>query len=102
MPDKVTFWGVSLLLSSIETIACLAPVDVGLNVTAMSHVPAAATLAPHGVDETRAKSFGLVPPMVIPLMVSAEPPVLVKVVDFTGLVGGTSFTEMIISHCGTT
>jgi len=104
VPDNATCCGLSLLLSAIEMIAVLEPFADGLNVTLMSHVAEAATLAPQGVDDTSAKSVGLVPVMVIPLTVNAELPVFVKVAIFAGLVDptlrapkskfrGTSFTE---------
>jgi hypothetical protein len=103
LPDKPTCCGLSLLLSLIESVAIREPVADGLNSTLIEQFPPAATLAPHGFDDTSEKSFGLAPLIVIPLMVSAEPPVFVKAVVFGRLVEltkripksmftGTSFT----------
>lgn len=86
LPDKATCCGLSLLLSLIERVALLEPKLDGLNVTLMLHFPAAAILAPQGVDDASAKSFASDPVMVNPPMVSAELPVLVSVILCGGLV----------------
>jgi hypothetical protein len=103
VPDKLICCGLSVLLSLIETLALRGPVVVGLKITLMLQVLPAATLVPHGFVGLREKSPGLVPVMVMLLMVSAELPVLVRIVVWAVLLwpmtpkpksrsSGTSFT----------
>jgi hypothetical protein len=80
VPDNCICCGLSVLLSLIETLALREPNFVGLKITLMVQGLPAATLVPHGFVGLREKSPGLVPVMVMLLMVSAELPVLVRVV----------------------
>lgn len=76
LPVKPICCGLSVLLSAIDMLADLALLAAGLNITEMTQEAAAATLEPHVfVSE---KSPGFVPAIVIPVIVSAAAPVLVR------------------------
>jgi hypothetical protein len=83
-PDKLTFWGLSGLLSAIERTAVRVPLTLGLKVTVIWQEPAAATLLPHVF--VCANSRGSVPPIVIPEMFKVEFPVLVRFINCGELV----------------
>ncbi len=78
VPDKLTCCGLSGLLSAIERAAAWEPRLPGLNVTAIVHEFPAGTLLPHVF--VCANSLDLVPVVVIPEILSAAVPVLVRVI----------------------
>ena len=85
VPDKLTCCGLSVLLSVIERLAVNWPVVLGLKTTEIPQEAAAATLEPQPLLLTE-KSAALVPVMLTPVMLRAEPPVFVSVTDWGWLV----------------
>src|SRR5439155_25703250 len=78
-PDKGICWGLLMSLSAMERVARNKPVLGGAKVTLMSHEPADATLAGHGL--LTEKAVVLVPVIVWLVMLRVEAPVFVRVVD---------------------
>ena len=86
LPVRLTCCGLSVLESSNEMLADRPPVLDGLNVALMLQVPPVARLDAQGFACVREKSPAFAPVMVMPLMLSAEFPVLVSVVVCAELV----------------
>jgi hypothetical protein len=77
VPVRLTAWGLPLALSVIVTAALRAPVAVGLNVTLMVQLAAAATLVPQVLVWLKSPLF--VPVMAMLVMLSAAVPVFERV-----------------------
>ena len=89
VPLNATLWGLPEALSEMLRVPVLVPPAVGLKVTEMEQLAPAATLVPQALVAEKS------PLAVMPEMVSAEMPVLVKVTDCAVLLVPDTWTAKV-------
>jgi len=77
VPVSATVCGEPVALSATETVAAKLAAEAGVKVTEIEQLAPAASVEPHAL--VCAKSLGLAPPMLMPVMFSTASPVFLSV-----------------------